>query len=83
MNNFQQIQAQLNEINTQRVRMQTLVEQAQKQCSEIEAKYNVKSAEELKALVDKAQLEYEQSLKEAQTYIEETNKVLSTYQGIL
>ena len=83
MNNFQQIQAQLNEINTKRVRIQTLVEQAQKQCSEIEAKYNVKSAEELKALVDKAQLDYEQSLKEAQTYIEETNKVLSTYQGIL
>ena len=59
MNNLELLKSQLNDINTKRVRIQTLVEQAQKQCQEIEQKYNVKSLEELKALVDKAELDYQ------------------------
>ena len=83
MNNLELLKSQLNDINTKRVRIQTLVEQAQKQCEEIEKKYNVSSLEELKVLVDKAELEYQNQVQEAQKYIQETNKVLSTYQGIL
>ena len=83
MNNLELLKSQLNDINTKRVRIQTLVEQAQKQCQEIEQKYNVKSLEELKALVDKAELDYQKQVEEAQKYIQETNQVLSTYQGIL
>ena len=83
MNNLELLKSQLNDINTKRVRIQTLVEQAQKQCQEIEQKYNVKSLEELKALVDKAELDYQKQVEEAQKYIQETHQVLSTYQGIL
>ena len=83
MNNLELLKSQLNDINTKRVRIQTLVEQAQKQCEEIEKKYNVSSLEELKILVDKAELEYQNQVQEAQKYIQETNQVLSTYQGIL
>lgn len=83
MNNLELLKSQLNDINTKRVRIQTLVEQAQKQCEEIEKKYNVSSLEELKVLVDKAELEYQNQVQEAQKYIQETNQVLSTYQGIL
>jgi F0F1-type ATP synthase membrane subunit b/b' len=83
MNNLELLKSQLNDINTKRVRIQTLVEQAQKQCEEIEKKYNVSSLEELKVLVDKAELEYRNQVQEAQKYIQETNQVLSTYQGIL
>lgn len=83
MNELETIKAQLADINNKRVRIQTLVEQATNQCVEIEKKYNVKSLEELKALLDKAELDRQQELKAAQEYIEQTNKVLSTYTGIL
>lgn len=83
MNELEQIKSQLDYINNQRVRLETLIEQAKKQCLEIESKYNISSEQELKALVDKADLEYQTELQKAQEYIQETNQLLSTYQGIL
>lgn len=83
MSNLQQIQSQLNEINNKRVRLQTLVEQANKQCEVIEQKYNIKSLEELKSLMEKAQLEYEQQIKLAEDYITKTNEQLAQYNGVI
>ena len=83
LNELEQIKAQLNEINNKRVRYQTLKEQAVKQCQSIETKYGIKSLEELEVLMQKAQAEYNQSVQEAQKYIEETNKILLEYSGIL
>lgn len=83
MNNIELLKNKLNEINNQRIRIQTLVDQAQKQCEAIQLKYNVNSLEELKILVDKAKQEYEQEVQNAQKYIDETSKVLNSYQGIL
>jgi hypothetical protein len=83
MNELEQIKSQLNEINNKRIKYQTLKEQAVKQCADIETKYGIKSLEELEALVMKAQAEYNASVKEAQKYIEETNKVFASYQGVL
>lgn len=83
MNNIELLKNKLNEINNQRIRIQTLVDQAQKQCEAIQLKYNVNSLEELKILVDKAKQEYEQEVQSAQKYIDETSKVLNSYQGIL
>lgn len=83
MNELELIKSQLNDINTKRVKYQTLKEQAQKQITEIFTKYNVNSLEELKTLKDNAQLSYEKSLRDAKSYIEETNKILSQYQGII
>jgi hypothetical protein len=83
MNELEQIQSQLNEINNKRIKYQTLKDQAIKKCQEIEQKYGITSLEELQALRDKANLEYQASLQEAQKYIEETNKVFASYSGIL
>lgn len=83
MNELEQIKQQLSEINNKRVRIQTLSDQAKQQCEVIEKKYNVSSPEELKLLVDKAQAEYEKTVLEAKQYIQETNTVLNSYNGII
>lgn len=83
MNELEQIKSQLNDINNRRIRYQTLKEQALAQCKAIEDKYGIKSLDELKSLVDKAQIEYDKSVQEAKTYIEQTNKIFSEYQGVL
>ena len=83
MNELEQIQSQINEINNKRIRYQTLKDQAIKQCQDIEQKYGIKSLEELEALVDKANVEYQTAVQSAQKYIEDTNKVFAGYNGIL
>lgn len=83
MNELELIKSQLTDINTKRVRIQTLVEQAVKQCNEIQQKYNITSLEELKQLVDKAELDRQAEMQAAKQYIEQTNQILSTYTGIL
>lgn len=82
-NNLASLQLQINEINNKRVKLQTLKEQAVKQCELIEQKYGVKSLEELKALMDKAQEEYNQQVQLAQEYITNTNQQLAQYTGII
>jgi len=83
MNELEQIKSQLNEINNKRVRYQTLKEQALAQCKAIEEKYGIKSLAELQALKDKAQTAYDTAVQEAQKYIQDTNRVLSEYGGVL
>lgn len=83
MNELELIKSQLNDINNKRVKYQTLKEQAQKQVEEIQKKYNITSIEELKSLMEQAQIVYEQSMQNAKTYIDETNKIFATYQGVI
>lgn len=83
MNELEQIKTQLNDINNKRVKYQTLKEQALSKIEEINKKYNIKSIDELKVLVDKAHADYQKSIEEAKIYIEETNKIFSSYQGII
>lgn len=83
MNELEQIKAQLNDINTKRIQLQTLSEQAKIKCSELEQKYNVSSPEEFKTLVDKAQASYNTSILEAKQYIQDANMTLSSYSGII
>ena len=83
MNELESINSQLNKINNDRIRYQTLVEQANKTCKDIETKYNINNAEQLYALLSQAELEYQNELAKAQSYINETNQVLSQYQGVL
>lgn len=83
VNNLATLQAQINEINNKRVKLQTLKEQAEKQCELIEQKYGVKSLEELKDLMDKAQTEYNEQILLAQEYITNTNQQLAQYTGII
>ena len=42
MNELEMIKSQLQDINNKRVKYETLIEQAKKQCQEIEQKYNIK-----------------------------------------
>ena len=83
MNNLEQIKSQLNEINNKRIKYQTLKEQAKKQCQEIEKKYGIKSLQELETLMNKANEEYNESLKKAEEYINKANAVFANYQGII
>lgn len=81
--NLDSLKQQLNEINTKRVRVQTLIEQAKKQCRLIEQKYNVTSAEELKSLAEFTQAKYEEEVALARKYIEDTNAILSKFNGLM
>ena len=83
MNNLEQIKSQLNEVNNKRIKYQTLKEQAKKQCEEIEKKYVIKSLQELEVLMNKANEEYNESLKKAEEYINKANAVFASYQGII
>lgn len=83
MNNLASLQAQINDINNKRIKLQTLKDQAVKQCEVIEQKYGVKSLEELEELMNKAQTEYNEHLLLAQDYITKTNQQLSQYTGII
>lgn len=83
MNQLQTIKNQLNEINNSRIKIQTLIDQAQKQCNEIQQKYGVSSIEELRQLVEKAEGEYQNQLTVAQQYIKDTNEALSKFNGII
>lgn len=83
MNNLEQIKSQLNEVNNKRIKYQTLKEQAKKQCEEIEKKYGIKSLQELEVLMNKANEEYNESLKKAEEYINKANAVFASYQGII
>ncbi len=74
---------QLNQINTQRVKFQTLAEQAKNQCKEIEEKYNVTSLEELTMLKQKAQESYDKTCQEAQDYLTENKNVIAQYEGLI
>lgn len=81
--NYQELKNELNIVNNKRIKLQTLIEQANNQCEQIEKKYNIKNEQELQALVDNAQLEYDKQLQEVQSYITKTNEVLNQYTGIL
>jgi F0F1-type ATP synthase membrane subunit b/b' len=83
MNELELINSQLNDINNKCIKYQTLIEQAKKQCEEIEQKYNVSSLDELKTLVDKADSDYQQEIQNAQQYITQANEILATYNGVV
>ena len=83
MNELELINSQLNDINNKCIKYQTLIEQAKKQCQEIEQKYNVSSLDELKTLVDKADSDYQQEIQNAQQYITQANEILTTYNGVV
>ncbi len=83
MNELEQIKSQLTQINNTRIKLQTLSEQAKAKCAEIEQKYNVSNLEEMQALVNQAQVEYQQQVLEAQQYINSANEVLKNYSGVI
>lgn len=83
MNNLEILKSQLADINNKRVRIQTLKDQAQKNCDEILKKYNVANFEELTHLKEATEKQYNEEIQKAQEYISYANIELNKYQGLL
>lgn len=81
--NIESIRYELQKINNEKIRLQTLKSQAEKSCADILASYGVSSMDEFKTLVDKSNIEYERVLNEARTYIAEANEILAPHKEIL
>ena len=77
------LKTELQEMVNKQIRLETIIEQAKQQCSEIEQKYNISSEEELKVLLDKAEAEYEDSLAEAISYLADAKLALAPYEGMV
>lgn len=83
MNELEIIKSQLTDINNKRIRYQTLIDQAKKQCAEIEQKYNISNEQQLQKLLEQEEQKYQYQLQEAQKYIEEANNLLKLYESTL
>lgn len=83
MNELEIIKSQLTDINNKRIRYQTLIDQAKKQCEEIEQKYNISNEQQLQDLLEQEEQKYQYQLQEAQKYIEEANNLLKSYESTL
>lgn len=77
------LKEELEHINNKRIKLETLVDQAKKQCKEIEEKYHITNEHELKVLVDNAEAAYLQKLTEAANYLEEVKQAFIPYENLL
>ena len=83
MNELESLKVRLQEINNKRIRLQTIIEQANQQCKEIEAKYNISNEEEFKQLMDKTEEQYRQKVEQATMYLLDTEQALKPYEGLM
>lgn len=83
MNDLEMLNKEFQQISSKQIKLETIIEQAVQQCKEIEEKYNIKSEEELKALLDKAQQEYINQVEKVTTYIADAKQALMPYEGLL
>ena len=83
MNDLELLKKELQEVNNKQIRLQTIKDQAIQQCQEIEEKYNIKDEAELKALLDKAEAEYQENITKATTYLVDAKQSLEPFEGII
>lgn len=83
MNDLELLKKELQEVNNKQIRLQTIKDQAIQQCQEIEEKYNIKDEAELKALLDKAEAEYQENITKATTYLVDAKQALEPFEGII
>lgn len=84
MNNIlDDLKTRLQEVNNKKIRLETIIEQARQQCSEIESKYNIHNAEELKQLLDNTQKEYDEKISEATMYLIDAEQALKPYEDLI
>lgn len=83
MNDLELLKKELQEVNNKQIRLQTIKDQAIQQCQEIEEKYNIKDEAELKALLDKAESEYQENITKATTYLVDAKQALEPFEGII
>jgi predicted nuclease with TOPRIM domain len=83
MNDLEALKKEIQELNTKRIRLETLVEQAKQKCEEIESKYNISNEQELKELLDKAEEKYKEDLEKAVIYVMDVKNAMQPYESIL
>jgi DNA-binding IscR family transcriptional regulator len=83
MNDLEMLNKEFQQISSKQIKLETIIEQAVQQCKEIEEKYNIKSEEELKALLDKAQQEYFNQVEKVTIYLADAKQALMPYEGLL
>lgn len=83
MNDLEMLNKEFQQISSKQIKLETIIEQAVQQCKEIEEKYNIKSEEELKALLDKAQQEYINQVEKVTIYLADAKQALMPYEGLL
>ena len=83
MNDLELLKKELQEVNNKQIRLQTIKDQAIRQCQKIEEKYNIKDEAELKALLDKAEAEYQENITKATTYLVDAKQALEPFEGII
>lgn len=83
MNDLELLKKELQEVNNKQIRLQTIKDQAIQQCQEIEEKYSIKDEAELKALLDKAEAEYQENITKATTYLVDAKQALEPFEGLL
>lgn len=83
MNDLEILNKEFQQVSSKQIKLETLIEQAVQQCTEIEQKYNIQSEEELKNLLEKAQKQYLDEIQKATIYIADAKQALLPYEELL
>lgn len=83
MNDLEILNKEFQQVSSKQIKLETLIEQAVQQCTEIEQKYNIQSEEELKDLLEKAQKQYLDEIQKATIYIADAKQALLPYEELL
>ena len=77
MMKFDELKKELDIINAKIIKLQTLQEQAQKECKQIEEKYGVSNIEELKAKYESAVQQRDEKIRIAEEYLKKVKEDLA------
>ena len=83
MNEIETLETEIQQYNEQCIRIQTLIDQASNTCKQLQDKYGIANEQEFKALVDKAQLEYNNKLNEVRQFLEQNKPILEQAQELI
>lgn len=83
MNDLEILNKEFQQVSSKQIKLETLIEQAVQQCTEIEQKYNIQTEEELKDLLEKAQKQYLDEIQKATIYIADAKQALLPYEELL
>ena len=77
MMKLDELKKELDIINAKIIKLQTLQEQAQKECKQIEEKYGVSNIEELKAKYESAVQQRDEKIRIAEEYLKTVKEDLA------
>lgn len=83
MNDLEILNKEIQECNNKRIRLQTIIDQSEAICKELEQKYGIKNESEFCTKVEEAKANYEQQIQKASLYIADCKQALQPFEGIL